>query len=143
MRPRVRRVMAKSSRIDSQRSPLKIHAAIAAASAAPSAVGDVQFGSGRYGRIRVFVDYGGTTLTALNLRVYVWNDTLAKFYRIVDSDDVEPLTPTMGALTLVDEARDFFVGRGSFVHVQVESIAGSSPSATVWVMGLDDGEING
>ena len=129
--------MAKSSRIDSQRSPLKIHDAITAATAAPSAVGDVQFGSKEYNRIRVFVDYTNT-VTSLNLRLYQWNDTLAKFYRVGDSDELEPLNPTNG-----DEARDYFVGRGAFIHIQVEAITGTTQTATIWVMGVDDGEING
>lgn len=130
--------MAKTTQINSQRSPLKIHDAITSASAAPSVEADVQFGAKEYGRIRVFVDYANT-VTLANLRLYVWNDTLAKFYRIGDSDEIEPFSPTLG-----DEARDYFVGRGAFVHIQLESFAGSaSPAATVWVMGVDDGEING
>lgn len=110
--------------------PLLLHDGITASSATPTDDTGIQFTSHNFSRIRVLCDY--TSVTAANLRLFVWDSVNSTWYRIGDSDDLDPLVPGDG-----DEARDYFVGRGAFVHVQLEAFTGTS--ITIRAAGVDDG----
>lgn len=121
--------MAFGDLIDGYR-PKLLHNAIAAPSAAPTTVADVQFGAKQFSRIRVWCDYNAVTVC--NLRLFVWDPVNSQWYRIGDSNDLDPLAPANG-----DEARDYFVGRGAHVHVQVQAMTGTA--ITVRATGVDSG----
>lgn len=110
--------------------PRLLHNAIAAPSAAPTTIDNIQFGSKQFARIRVWCDYNA--VTAGNLRLFTWDPVNSQWYRIGDSNDLDPLVPANG-----DECRDYFVGRGALVHIQVQALTGTA--ITVRATGVDAG----
>lgn len=99
--------------------------------AAPTLEADAHFSTKQYSRLRLYAKY--SSLTALNVRVWAWDKTAAQWFVLGDSDAVDAFTPSNGR----DEARDFFVGRGVYVHLQIATLTGTN--ASLWARGIDAG----
>lgn len=93
------------------------------ATAAPSVKSDAQFGSGKYAHIRVLTSY--TAATVAKFAVWVWEGSA--WYQLGDTDSPAALAPG----TKPREARDFTVGRGALVYVQLQTLTGTNASASV------------
>ena len=117
------------ARLEPNTSALALNA-VSAASAAPTVTADAD-ATTVTDWIRLLVAYGGT-VSAANLRVWGWDRSALAWYRLGETDDVDPLTgSTNGA-----EARDVFIGRAVDVHVQLASITGGG-NVTVRIAGVD------
>lgn len=102
----------------------------ASTTTAPTTEAHEQFGSGHFDRIRVLCSYDD--VTAATIAIWQWDSTTESWFYLGDSETVDALDPA----GQTHEARDYHVGRGVPLHIQVAALATTGDGISVSVLGV-------